>query len=45
MKRQASDLFDDGDFSENETLSQSGGAFTDEPLFDFNFAPVWPRRR
>ena len=44
MKRQASDLFDDIDFSENETVSPSGGAFTDEPLFDFNFAPLGPRR-
>lgn len=43
MKRQASDLIDDSDFSENEIVSQSGGAFTDEAIFDFNFARVGPR--
>lgn len=45
MKRRAEYAFDETDTSEDETLSQSGGALTDGPLFDFNFVPVGPCHR
>lgn len=44
MKKRAYDSFDVSDSSEDETTSQSGSALFNEPLFDFNFTPVGPRR-
>lgn len=45
MKRSAEHAFGETDTSGDETPSQSSGALTDGPLFDFNSVPVGPRRQ
>lgn len=45
MKRRTYDFLDVSDSSEDEATSEIGGALFNEPLFDFNFTLVGPRRR
>lgn len=45
MKRRTYNFLDVSDSSEDEATSEIGGALFNEPLFDFNFTLVGPRRR
>ena len=44
MKRKAHDSVDIDDTFDEEATSQYNGGLLNEPLFNFNFAPVGPRR-
>ena len=44
MKRKAHNCVDINDAFDEEATLQYGGGFLNEPLFNFNFAPLGPHR-